>query len=162
MRHKAGNGRRGWAARQVERARSGEIVPNRHDGRPRVLNLAEMLDIEHMAEARFQELIRRHAENEGWLYYHVLDSIGSNPGWPDTVLLDPRTFRFILAEMKTQRGRPDRDQRAWLECLRNAPAPEVYLWRPEHLGLIVEILEDPEAHLPGRRCPSCRGKGWVE
>lgn len=158
-----GESRRGWAARQVALARERPPRPAcPADGRPPVLELLALLDVDRMPEDRFQEMLRRWAEDAGWLYYHVRNSEGSNPGWPDTVLLDPRTFRLLIVELKAERGRVSDDQRAWLDCLAGATAPEVGLWRPRDLETIRAILEDPEGTRPGRRCPTCGGKGWVD
>jgi hypothetical protein len=59
-------------------------------------------------------------------------------GWPDLVLAKPG--RLIVAELKSDTGRLAADQAKWLTTLREAPRPEVFLWRPHGFNSIVSVL----------------------
>lgn len=79
------------------------------------------------------------ARRLGYLVYHTHRSDGSDPGFPDLVLL--KGSRIIYAELKTQGGRVSPAQRDWLEGLQ-AAGHEVHVWRPSDWfdGGIEEVL----------------------
>lgn len=89
-------------------------------------------------EAVFLQTVREAAHLAGFETYHTLNSKGSEPGWPDLVLAKPG--RFIIAELKSERGVLTRDQRRWLKLLAQCPAPEVTVWRPSDLDSILGML----------------------
>jgi hypothetical protein len=72
-----------------------------------------------------------------WRRYHTLNSRGSDPGFPDLVLLRPP--RLVVAELKTEDGRVSRDQWAWLDDFAAAGA-EAYVWRPGDRADVERIL----------------------
>lgn len=76
------------------------------------------------------------ARQLGWHSYHTLRSKGSAPGYPDRTLWRDR---LIVAELKTEKGKPTDRQREVLTALAKAGA-EVYLWRPSDLDEIGQIL----------------------
>lgn len=73
----------------------------------------------------------------GWRSWHVLDSRGTSPGWPDLALVRPP--RLVLAELKTETGRVRPEQAATLELLR-ACGQEAYLWRPSDWSEVQRVL----------------------
>lgn len=79
------------------------------------------------------------ARQLGYLVYHTHNSQGSDPGFPDLVLLKGR--RVVYVELKTQSGRLSAAQREWLEGLQ-AAGEEVHVWRPSDWfdGTIEEVL----------------------
>lgn len=93
-----------------------------------------------MTEAALERAVEEAATLSRWRVYHTRDSRGSNPGFPDLVLV--RRGRLIFAELKTERGRVSPDQKGWLEALefvgdlvqmphdRGEVGVEVYVWRP--------------------------------
>ena len=87
-----------------------------------------------MTEKRFQYYLVRHAKNRGWLCYHTFDSRRSEPGFPDLVLVRDK---ILYRELKTNKGRLTRAQKAWGESLTAAGA-DYAVWRPKE---ILEILE---------------------
>lgn len=99
-----------------------------------------------MTEAEFQHAVEHLARLGGWLRYHSRPSqvrpgvwrtnYSGDAGFPDLVLLRDR---LILAELKTDRGRPTPDQLAWLARAR-AAGIEAYLWRPTDLQTITDLL----------------------
>ena len=80
-----------------------------------------------MTEKALQEAIREAALYLGWLYYHTFDSRRSPAGFPDVVLCKPP--RFLVRELKTERGRVSPAQTEWLERLELAGL-DVGIWRP--------------------------------
>ena len=57
---------------------------------------------------------------------------------PDLALVRPP--RFLLAELKTDKGMTTPSQDEWLALLSSCPAIEVYLWRPHDFNDVVEGL----------------------
>lgn len=98
------------------------------------------------AEESFQSDVWRLARLNGWRVYHTRDSRRSPAGFPDLVLV--RDGRLIFAELKSERGRVEPEQRAWLGDLMLVPGAEVRIWRPSDLEEIVQTLARPRA---GRR-----------
>jgi hypothetical protein len=85
----------------------------------------------------------------GWsLRYHTLRSRGSDPGFPDRVLVRDRV---IFAELKREEkvATPITDRQVeWLTGLARGGA-EVYLWRPSDFDEIGQILGSRRMWLPG-------------
>lgn len=91
-----------------------------------------------------------------WRRYHTRNAKGSDPGFPDLVLVRPP--RLIFAELKTDspRAKVTADQRAWLDDLAgvgidpgwedqarrrlSGPMVETYVWRPADRPDIERIL----------------------
>lgn len=73
----------------------------------------------------------------GWEHYHPWLSIHSPRGWPDLALCRPP--RLILAELKTERGKPTPAQEHWLEMLGRCGV-ETYLWRPSDFEAVRDVL----------------------
>lgn len=95
-------------------------------------------------EAEWQQTVVDTASAFGWWSYHNRDSRGSNEGWPDLVLVRPP--RFVLVELKTNKGRVRPRQAIILDMLR-ACCLDVRLWRPKDW--------DDEV-LPTLRAPAAR------
>lgn len=89
-------------------------------------------------EAQFLRQVRELAKMLGWAFYHPFLSKWSERGWPDVTLVKPP--RMILAELKGEGRKPTESQRHWLDLLKQVPGIEVYLWYPEDLEEIAEIL----------------------
>jgi hypothetical protein len=64
-----------------------------------------------MTEAELQESVRRMCADLGLYHYHPHDSRKSEGGWPDSVILNLRTGRLALRELKTQSGTLSSDRR---------------------------------------------------
>ena len=91
-----------------------------------------------MGEKQFQKYVLELARLTGWKYYHTHNSRRSPHGFPDLVLVRPG-HQVIFAELKSETGKTSEEQDKWLELLRSAGA-RVYLWRPEDLEKIPELL----------------------
>lgn len=79
----------------------------------------------------------------GWKCHHVLDT---NPpakvvgkGFPDWAFARPP--RFLVVELKSQKGRLTADQKMWGEILTACPGIEYYCWRPSDRDEILEVLK---------------------
>jgi hypothetical protein len=83
-----------------------------------------------MAEAELEEHIRLLALGLGLLRFHVRDSRGMTPGFPDDVLIGPGGI--LWRENKTARGKLRPDQRAVGRALRNL-GHDWDVWRPADL-----------------------------
>lgn len=71
------------------------------------------LNVLKMSEADLMENTRQLATLTGWLHYHTRSSRGSDPGFPDWIAL--RFPRILVIEFKSDTGKTDPDQDAWLD-----------------------------------------------
>jgi len=106
-----------------------------------------------MLEADLQRSIVVAARDFGWLVYATYRSFRSEPGFPDLVMVHPKTGRVIIAEIKTAKGTLSKPrwnkagtrllpgQDTWGEAFEAAPGVEYYLWRPADLDEIYAILQ---------------------
>jgi hypothetical protein len=95
-------------------------------------------------EADFQRRVIETAQWNRWLVHHsrpVQDSDGTwstpiqgDPGLPDLVLV--RGGVVLLAELKSDGGRPTKEQMKWLD----EAGPCGRLWRPADWALVLEEL----------------------
>jgi hypothetical protein len=99
-----------------------------------------------MTEAQFTETVIELARFRGWKVAHfrpALDrgrwrtAMSGDKGYPDLTLA--RRGRVIFAELKSETGRPSKEQLEWIEAL-TYDGNEVYLWRPHDLESIKEVL----------------------
>jgi hypothetical protein len=92
------------------------------------------------------------------LIFHPQYSLGSEPGWPDLVLIRRRDRRLIFAELKSEKGQLSARQAEVLELLRSLvwvdptksavlapyadllPRIEIYVWRPSDMAEIERVL----------------------
>lgn len=65
----------------------------------------------------------------GWACYHTHDSRGSEPGFPDLILV--REGRMIAAELKGDKGRVSEEQTAWIAALDRVPGVDARIVRGE-------------------------------
>lgn len=116
-----------------------------------------------------RRLVQTHVRigiDRGVLFYHTQDSRNSPRGFPDVMIgfseeyADTQRPRLVVAELKTENGRPTLDQVRWLDHFSTLPAVEVYLWRPRH------FLTDEIANILCNRfgvykvtCAWARGRG---
>lgn len=92
-----------------------------------------------VSEAAFLDQVRDLAQLRGWATYHTHNSLHSEPGFPDLVLVSARQHRTIFAELKKQNGVVSGSQRIWLNALA-AAGNEVALWRPSDMEEIQRVL----------------------
>jgi hypothetical protein len=88
-------------------------------------------------EREFQAQVVELARTLGWRCYHPWLSIRSERGWPDLALFKPG--RFLLAELKTDKGKLTPAQAAMIEDLQ-AAGVEVHVWKPADWDRVVEVL----------------------
>ena len=92
------------------------------------------MSIKHPAllwsEAVFQSHVVNLAKQLGYsLVYHTHDSRLSEPGFPDLVMVNPKSGATVFAELKSQTGRVRPEQESWINGLR-ASGQVAELWRP--------------------------------
>ena len=89
-----------------------------------------------VSEKQFMETVIGAARLHGHRVYHTLDSRGSDPGFPDLVIVRD-TVRFW--ELKAMRGRASAAQLDWLAALAEAGA-DAMLLSPRDWDAIEEML----------------------
>lgn len=89
-------------------------------------------------EATLLARVRQYARANGWLFHHVRDSRGCDPGFPDTCLTDGSSVLFM--ELKSNTGKPTPEQARWLSLLEHTGQVECGIWRPRDFATIVERL----------------------
>lgn len=92
-----------------------------------------------VSEEGFQRCVVELAVLAGWKWFHVHDSRRSNPGWPDLALANEKRQRFMLRELKTQKGRLSREQKEWLATLKLCGI-DADVWHPSDWPIIVKEL----------------------
>ncbi len=90
-----------------------------------------------MTESAWQKQVVDLARLFGFRVFHPWLSIRSEKGWPDLALFRPG--RFLLAELKTEKGKLTAAQESMIADLR-AAGVEVHVWRPADLDRVVEVL----------------------
>lgn len=93
--------------------------------------------ISPLTEKEFQKQVVDLAKAFGYRCYHPWLSIRSERGWPDLALFKPG--RFLLAELKTDKGKLTTSQEGMIADLQ-AAGIEVHVWRPRDFDEIVEVL----------------------
>lgn len=89
--------------------------------------------LDAMTEKDFQTGVLKLARFHGFsLAYHTFDSRRSAPGFPDLILVNPRTGRILARELKRNRGKVTPDQKEWLDGL-TACGMDAGVWRPNDL-----------------------------
>ena len=92
-----------------------------------------------MKETDFQRTVIEMAQALGWWVVHFRASMnargywstavqGDGAGWPDLILVKPP--RFMVAELKGDKGKLSLEQAVWGEILEQIPGIEYYVWRP--------------------------------
>ena len=94
---------------------------------------------ERGSEKDFQQAVRDLAALLGWTVWCTWNSLHSPAGEPDLRMVRPP--RYVVAELKSERGRLTQDQREALGLLAGCPGVETYLWRPGDWPEIEEVLK---------------------
>lgn len=94
-----------------------------------------------VTEKSFQAAVTQLLDLMGFAWYHTYNSRGSNRGWPDLAICGWR--KFILRELKSDRGELTDDQVRWAKRLQDA-GQDWAVWRPTDLwsGRIQRELEE--------------------
>ena len=91
-----------------------------------------------MTEKQLTRIVSDLAKLFGWKRYHTFLSRHSEAGFPDEILV--RGSRLVVAELKSERGRLTEGQRLWLDVFRAVPSAEVFVWTPDDVEQIAEVL----------------------
>jgi hypothetical protein len=89
------------------------------------------------SEESFMRAVMEAARLNGFAIYHTLNSLGSEEGFPDLVLV--KGGRLIFAELKGKGGKYSAAQNRWLQLLAATPA-EVYRWTAADWDEIESVL----------------------
>ena len=95
------------------------------------------MKLPQMTEKEWQKQVVDLAHLFGYRVYHPWLSIRSERGWPDLALFRPG--RFVLAELKAEKGKLTTSQEGMIADLK-AAGIEVFVWRPSDLDAAVEAL----------------------
>lgn len=125
----------------------GEILPITALRRLRLDDPYGAASLRALRERDFQDALIIYAEQCGWKQWHV-DITATRqkngkyrgtapPGWPDLFMC--RDTVAIAAELKSQGGRVEPEQTAWLRALEKAGI-ETYVWRPSDAEEIYRVL----------------------
>lgn len=91
-----------------------------------------------LTERAWQDQVVEIARLYGWAVYHTYDSRRSESGWPDLALA--REPEFLVAELKTDKGRLSPAQVKWLSLLGSCGI-ETAVWRPRDFQVVHERLK---------------------
>lgn len=100
-----------------------------------------------ISEREWQRQVITWAKREGWKVYSIHDSRtqewGTDPGFPDLVLV--RGDRLLFVELKAQSGRLRPSQTGWRIALEAVPCVEWHAWRPSDEATVKHALrgQDP-------------------
>jgi hypothetical protein len=81
-----------------------------------------------MTETELQSAIEDLCKWLGVRYYHTWSAKNSVAGWPDMALVT-RDGRFLLRELKTDKGKLSAAQKSWIGDLRRCGL-DADIWRP--------------------------------
>lgn len=101
------------------------------------------VEVPAVSERVFQAAVVRLAKEHGWLVHTTYDSRKSPAGYPDLTLArlprDGRPGQVIWSELKVDAPLTI-EQEVWLATLSHVTQTQTFLWRPDDLGKIREIL----------------------
>jgi hypothetical protein len=107
------------------------------------------LEAKNTTEEAFRRALRKTAHDYGWtMQYHTRFSVGSDPGFPDEVFVQPGRggmSRLVVVECKRVGKEPTDRQWEWLRALDRVPGVEAYCWTPADWDEIHAVL----------------GRGWL-
>ena len=126
-------------------------MTRKYKGPPTIVALQDVLRAgtynPKISEVEFGNALMHWAQYKGWMVHkhEVMRRTSRGPvaqvwakGYPDLTLL--RDGKLVVAELKTDKGRPTPDQRRWLDELAMAGVA-AYLWRPSDWRAIEYVLE---------------------
>jgi hypothetical protein len=103
------------------------------------LRLASAAELSGMNEKAFLKQVVALAKYLGWRHYHTFISKGSDPGFPDLVLVR-QGFPVIFAELKSERGKLTESQGEWITLLSQNRLHQAFVWRPSDWDEIKVVL----------------------
>ena len=94
-----------------------------------------------MREKEWMQQVIDLAKLHGWMIYHTHNSMRSEPGFPDLILLHPLKPEkgVLVRELKTVKGRLTKEQMRWLAVFA-ASGANTDVWRPPDWEEVVETL----------------------
>ena len=92
-----------------------------------------------VTERAFAATVREYATAKGWTCWLTWKSLHSPAGEPDLRLVRPP--RFLLVELKSEKGKLTLAQLEARDLLQGCPGVEYYCWRPSDWAEIEKVLE---------------------
>ena len=92
-----------------------------------------------LSEKNFQAQVIQYALLKGWLVWNTWRSFHSPKGEFDLRLCRPP--RYVLMELKSERGTLTREQEAAFPLLKACPGIEAYVFKPAQWSEIEKVLE---------------------
>jgi len=102
-----------------------------------------------ISEADWTSTVIQIAHDFGWLAHHDRPArrkdgswstaVQGDVGFPDLVLVRESDGGLIYAELKTERGQLDDNQKPWIAAL-EASHNAVYVWRPSNRKVVEALL----------------------
>lgn len=89
-------------------------------------------------ESSFQARVRRAAIDLGYAFYHTHDSRGSDPDFPDCVIVRPG--RCFVWELKVNRNKPTQGQLNWISLLNTVTGIQAAVYYPKDWESMLEQL----------------------
>lgn len=87
-------------------------------------------------------------QNQGWVTFHVYDSLFMEPGFPDLLLLKPPWVVYAETKREGEKLRPE--QEFVIEQLLLA-GQEVYVWMPSDAHQVIQVATRKGAILAGEQ-----------
>ena len=94
----------------------------------------------HITEKQFGLQVESAAKLRGFQYYHTWRSDHSPSGFPDYFMIHRESYRVIIAELKSEKGKLTDLQKRWLNLFVRAGF-EVYVWKPSDIDEVLEVLD---------------------
>ena len=92
-----------------------------------------------ITEKEFMLQVRDLAKIFNWRWYHPFLSTWSERGYPDATLVRPP--RLIFVEFKVGKNTLSDAQKEWQALLTECEGCEYYVWYPEDIETIAEVLK---------------------
>ena len=96
------------------------------------------MTLTRITEKDWQHTVTQYARVYGWTVWRTPRSKGTSPGEPDLRMVRPP--RFIMAELKTQKGKVTLAQAVAGEQLSACQGVEYFLWRPSDWSEVQDAL----------------------
>jgi hypothetical protein len=103
---------------------------------------------ESVKEKDLQETVRDLARVLGWKYYHTHDSRHSPDGFPDCILINPRTGHMMVWELKREKEELKPAQASWLNAFTTIRMITVGVVKPSNLDDSIHLMRIDERIKP--------------
>lgn len=123
----------------LERVGASAATRALNEGKDKELPQVDVALFEGMTHKELQAFVEREARLRGYLHYHTHTSRHSEPGFPDSVIINSQ--EILYAELKV--GTKDKvrpAQRKYLDAIALSQPDRTYLWTEKDINEIRNIL----------------------